>query len=709
MCRRIVDIITVGVVFSHLSFSGENPYSRDPADNCSLYVYPDTVKNLAIGDTFQVEIRVANINMLHTYQVGLRWNGTDSSNLKLINIERGPFLSQGGISTKFFSWSFQDSPFPSLMCMEAILGEHYQTGSGILAYITFEVKDTVATALNLFTNKMISLSGSHISHHRRDGYLHYTVPSQNLPDTVWVRRYSQWDGSICSDKAVDLFLTPFCLYVLTCGAYSYPTGWPVYQPGETFWQNGDASMIIKYSLDGDTIWKRTDGSAPAGFVVDKEGNCYFLGTRWTSSSQTYYDYKLIKYSQQGSVLWTQYYDYNRDFSSAIAVDNNGNIIVTGYSGLVYGEYDWATIKYSSQGNVIWTRRYPLGGTASPAGIVVASNDDIYITGKARRVTNNYDFLTIKYSSSGDTLWVKWFNGVGNGDDYPCAICKDSYNNVYITGASYNATGGYDFLTIKYSPSGELLWVQYYNSIGNGNDIPTAIKCDAFGNIYIGGTSSWSNDNADYLVLKYSSDGELLWHKEYNGPIKSYDFVTDIAIDEAGDVFLTGGSYGNRTGCDFATLKYSSAGELLWESRYNNSYYADGASAVVVDDAGNIYVTGTSYSDAFTGMDIVTIKYHPGVSIEEVRSDFSTVGDNLLFVKGNIISGKEITIRYSMSKRGRIQLSLYDVAGRNIKSLFDGVSDSGRHEINTKIDLTSGVYFIRLTTESGAISKKFVFI
>ena len=100
---------------------------------------------------------------------------------------------------------------------------------------------------------------------------------------------------------------------------------------------------------------------------------------------------------------------------------------------------------------------------------------------------------------------------------------------------------------------------------------------------------------DYATLKYDPSGNLLWEKRYKGPGNGADGATAMAVDAAGNVYVTGESGGVGSGLDYATLKYDASGNLLWEKRYNGPGNAsDRATAIAVDAAGNVYVTG--YSD-----------------------------------------------------------------------------------------------------------------
>jgi len=103
----------------------------------------------------------------------------------------------------------------------------------------------------------------------------------------------------------------------------------------------------------------------------------------------------------------------------------------------------------------------------------------------------------------DTAWVRRYNGPGNSEDHAYALSVDSSGNVYVTGWSPGSGTGLDYATIKYSPSGDTLWVKRYNGPGNGSDYAYALAVDGSGNVYVTGWSYGSGSSSDYATIKYS--------------------------------------------------------------------------------------------------------------------------------------------------------------------------------------------------------------
>ncbi len=213
----------------------------------------------------------------------------------------------------------------------------------------------------------------------------------------------------------------------------------------------------------------------------------------------------------------------------------------------------------------------------------------------------------------------FYNGSGNQTDQAVDIIADNLNNVYVTGVSYGGSSTKeDIFTLKYyldiTGARRVVWSARYNSSannGNRTDVPFAITRDLSGNTYVCGTTYNYGDftTSDYVTLKYNSAGVLQWAALYNGTGNCYDYAYAIAVDASGNVYVTGESFGSGGAqSDYATIKYNSAGVQQWVKRYDGPYTKDDAAKdVAVDNSGNVYVTGYSLVDG-QGLNIITIKY-----------------------------------------------------------------------------------------------------
>jgi len=383
-------------------------------------------------------------------------------------------------------------------------------------------------------------------------------------------------------------------------------------------------VTVKYDPSGAELWTaRYNGAAnyidqAYDVAVDGSGNVYVTGG--SQGIGTERDFCTVKYNSNGDSLWVRRYNgpgNNIDESIAVFVDGSGNVYVTGYSdgGI---NLDYCTIKYDSSGTEQWISRYdgPATGTGSedrPHALEVDESGNVYITGESNTGFGFLDlYATVKYNPAGDTLWVARYKGPGpEGLSQAYDLAVDMDGNVYVTGRSDPSSGfgfNFDILTIKYDSDGEPQWVERYNGSGNSSDVANSIALDSDGNVFVTGLTV-ETSTADYCTIKYHpGTGEILWLATYNGPANSVDAAYSIAVDASGNSYVTGYSEGLGTNNDYATIRYDPTGTEEWVQRYNGpGNSADAPASLVIDGAGNVYVTGESNGVA-SALDYATIKY-----------------------------------------------------------------------------------------------------
>lgn len=262
-------------------------------------------------------------------------------------------------------------------------------------------------------------------------------------------------------------------------------------------------------------------------------------------------------------------------------------------------------------DLVWMAQHDGPSHKSDYGYAVAlgKHGDVYVAGGARTLTAMDEIVIIKYDSEGAELWIAEYNDEGSYDYGPYAIAVDRHDNVIVTGYAYGENL-YDWITLKYSRDGKLLWTKRYN--GPGMDTPYAIAVDRRGNIYVSGyTHTGDPDGAigSATTIKYDPAGNELWIARYDEGGSSQSAVLAMALDVDDNVVVTG-SLVDEGRSYFLTLKYGRAGKQLWEEKYisPDGWQADGRS-VAFDTKGNVYIAGLIGSRTVAEWYFVTIKYN----------------------------------------------------------------------------------------------------
>lgn len=359
-----------------------------------------------------------------------------------------------------------------------------------------------------------------------------------------------------------------------------------------------------------------------------------------------------------------------DSGAAIAVDSTGAVYVTGFtlsdnfpitagayhttcgtSGSCNGGYsDVFVTKLSPGGSSLVYSTY-LGGSKDDLGkaIAVDSSGSAYVAGQtfssdfpivSGALQGSYggagDAFVTKLSPSGSSLEYSTFLG-GSATDEALGIAVDSAADAYITGRTFSANfptqaplqsangGGNDsdaFVTELNSTGTALVYSTYLG--GSGQDAGAAIAVDATGNAFVTGFTKSTNfpvasplqgtcascpGYADAFVSEIAANGASLAHSTYLGG-NAEDEGTGIALDQSGNIYLTGFTYSTNfpvTSGAYQTSLASGSGAFVTKiapdsSAVVYSTYLHGGGLDfgqgIATDSGNVFLTGQTYSTSF---------------------------------------------------------------------------------------------------------------
>ena len=294
------------------------------------------------------------------------------------------------------------------------------------------------------------------------------------------------------------------------------------------------------------------------------------------------------------------------------------------------------------------------------GIAVDSAGNAYVTGTTGStqatfpvtggpdLTHNggYDAFVIKINATGTALVYAGYIG-GSGNDHGDGIAVDGVGNAYITGytqsteATFPVTGGPDltfnggngygdaFVTKVNAAGTALIYAGYIGGVDN--DRSGGIAVDSAGNAYVtgltdstegtfpvtGGPDLTHNGGSDAFVAKVNAAGTTLIYAGYLGGSGS-DAGNGIAVDGVGNAYITGnttsrqatfpvtvgpdltynGGFSSNYG-DAFVAKVNAAGTALVYAGYIGGSNIDYGFGIAVDNAGNAYVTGRTWSSEAT--------------------------------------------------------------------------------------------------------------
>jgi|SRR5581483_857616 len=157
-------------------------------------------------------------------------------------------------------------------------------------------------------------------------------------------------------------------------------------------------------------------------------------------------------------------------------------------------------------------------------------------------------LTLAAHAQIQQAWAVHYNNhfiVGQHEALKMEMGSDG--NVYVCGFSQNANSNLDYVVLKYTPSGTLLWASRLDSADVAQAKPTAYSLDVSNNSVLTGNAG---------TIRIDSNGNQIWNLPYAG--------LTVASDKGGNAYVGGYSE------NFAVAKLSPSGSNIWTTTYVDS-------------------------------------------------------------------------------------------------------------------------------------------
>jgi len=229
------------------------------------------------------------------------------------------------------------------------------------------------------------------------------------------------------------------------------------------------------------------------------------------------------------------------------------------------------------------------------------------------------------------------------------------------------------------------------------------------NIYVCGRGKYATDY-DIVLVKYDNDASFSWMRRFNGTGNGWDEARGLSIDSSDRIIVTGTTWTNNRQGDFITLAYDTDGNLISKVYYDNMISEnDGADDIFLDKNGDIYVAGLSYIDNINHHVTTTIKYSLEIP-SLINAQFNSIPKTIVYQNFPNPFNPITTIEYELETKSDVQIYIYDISGRKVKTLVDQNQNSGKHSVTLDAsDLASGVYIYKLKAGSFERSHKMLLV
>jgi hypothetical protein len=460
----------------------------------------------------------------------------------------------------------------------------------------------------------------------------------------------------CRSKIAFLFFTASLLLMPVIPSFSFSV-----KGASDFNQSMQDLNAISLSPAFSTYLGGSSDESIRDVATDSNGNVYVAGgtnsSNFPATSGSFdtsfngtHDVIIAKFSPSGLLLWATYLGgpkYDRAY--AIEVDSSGSVYVAGRAGTsfpttsgavqpafggdvnpetAYGQQDGFVTKLSPDGTrIIWSTYFGSDDREVIRDMDVDGQGNVSIATTSIRRTSRHitggafqsvrrgpsDGLVAKISANGSSIiYASYFGGSRDDGETP-SIRADQAGNAY------------------------------YLTHSNSTDAP--VTANAFQPNFAGGTG------VDLMLAKIAPDGRTLIYSSYlGGTAVDFTETHSLTVDLAGQAFVAittkstdmvttpgayqrsyAGSGGSSTGGntnypgDIYVAKVSADGSRLLAATYLGGRFGEGCEGVEVDAAGNVYFSGSTYSDNFpttTGAFQVRMSGQADLFAVKLSADFS---------------------------------------------------------------------------------------
>lgn len=333
-----------------------------------------------------------------------------------------------------------------------------------------------------------------------------------------------------------------------------------------------AGFIAKRGVDGSCQWVRpiTVGFNDVwvyGVAIDAQDRIYITGSYdgnatfsdgVTLNSLGSDDIFLARYTTDGTCLWARRAgsSASADLARDVAVDPDGGVFITGYSGGTTITFDTVQLpntgnfrqivvaRYDSTGTVQWARASSGNGQGKTARRIAVADGRVFVTGQVGFSVATFDGLALTPNANSANLYVLatdldgnglWARSYGSGDHEGMGIAADTLGNVFVAARMWGSlflpddtltsvSTNDDILLMKLDRDGNHHWARSAGS--TQRDLAWDVDVDGQGNAYFAAQFNQSIDlfgtpftalgGEDILIGKLDADGELVWAARPSG-------------------------------------------------------------------------------------------------------------------------------------------------------------------------------------------------
>jgi hypothetical protein len=274
---------------------------------------------------------------------------------------------------------------------------------------------------------------------------------------------------------------------------------------------------------------------------------------------------ILKADSNGTTTW------GRSFTSLFRIlsvkqTTDGGYAACGSWNNGQGKFQAMLLKLNTSGAIQWANAY--GDTASSAAIDLeqTAGGGFILAGNISSGSPLQDLYIIKTDPSGNLGWAKRFQSATNTTETASGIITKN-NQYYISGNVQLSPGDADALLMKIDTAGQLIWTYRYDVAGN-REFASEVRNTADGNLLMIGYTEGATQDPDMLLLKADTTGAVIWSKTGSGAGSEYG--SSLVENPDQSIVIAGSADSSGNNRNVILIKVTNTGNLVWSKQYGGN-------------------------------------------------------------------------------------------------------------------------------------------
>ncbi|RPI16335.1 MAG: T9SS C-terminal target domain-containing protein [Ignavibacteriae bacterium] len=519
----------------------------------------------------------------------------------------------------------------------------------------------------------------------------------------------------------------------------------------------DDIVLIKYNSSGVQQWATrfnisafNKDDSPTALKMDEQGNLYISGYSYNNNTNSQPVLLVCKFNSSGVLQWSQTISSQISFAMGndMAIDDFNSVYITGSIVNTANKETMLIAKYNTNGIQQWVNYYSRTSSSDDCGyrISIDRHNYIYIQNHSKTGGSNNYRVILKYNSNGNQIWTNAYQGNIQGTESAnnSSLVVDNNFNVYSTGGNLGNSQSENYITLKYTQScytvSGLITYQDNNQPVNGGSIKalyydrssaSIIVLDSTGIQSNGAYTLNCNHQDSAYFMVYQDDEEMSFVPTYYPSTIDWQQASRVFVDHNLSNINVQVYRINNT-----TASYSISGtavnnfqvpnyiqDAIVYAKIGNDYKnfaisnADGSYSVTTLPSGNYTLTTyrMGYNSVTQNVSItnsnltgVTINFSNPIAVKSISKIVPE--DYMLSQNYPNPFNPSTKITFAIPVKEYVTLAVYDMTGREAAVLINNEMEAGYHDITFNASqLSSGVYFYKLTTKNTQLTKKMVLV